>query len=371
MKIKNLKFNNTVIAFLSYPSMGWCIPAKLIGLALGYANEGQKLNDLITHSWNKKNWGPEDSKVFTGKELEELKKETPQYGVSLEASSVLFLSMSGVIKVLMRSRSQTANEFRNFLAKNGGELMTGHKLETVKRVPVAGIKPPTAEMVDKKFSAPLAILKQASESKAFDKQTLAQLYMELFRSSIPKATQLALPFRDVTPSKNDSTQMVPVSNIQASSLMPNFDSIRSFFLTGHQKHPKYNDWLTAEEIGAAVGKSADQVKTHSTKYVKNQGKDLSNNIAMEKVTKAGGYFRGVSTLVDADKLPCFVDEELGCLAVWYLMEDGKLVWRNYWSPKAVDDIRKLMGYPALSNGELPFPPPGATFDSPPETKSLP
>lgn len=147
--------------------------------------------------------------------------------------------------------------------------------------------------------------------------------------------------------KKDSTQMVPVSNIQASSMTPNFDTIRSFFLTGGQKHPNFPDYISSAEIGEPLGLKADQVKKYSTQYVAKLGRELPNNQAMDIVKREGGYFKGVSVLVDEYKLPCVVDEVSEAIAVWYLMEDGKLVWRNYWSPRAVNEIRKLMGKPPI------------------------
>lgn len=371
MKTKTLKFNNISITFIQFQDT-WMVPAKLLGLAMGYAGDGQSLCNLISTSWaNKLN--ENDVLLFEGKELETLKKETTAYNVSFkQANAVTFLTMGGVIAVLMRSGAAMAREFRNFLAKNGGELLAGHSLKPLRapqkdsqlKLPLGG----------EKLDGPLAILKEMQATGLFKKEKLAELYMDLFHQSMPEKLHYEANTK-VLPAPKDATQMVPVSNIQASSLTPNFDSIRSFFLTGHQKHPKFPDWISAEEIGKPLGKSPDQVKTQSTKYTTQREKELSNNVAMKKVIEAGGYFRGVATLVDPEtKLPCYVDEELGCLAVWYLMEDGKLVWRNYWSPKAVNQIRQMLGAPALPAKQeslMPFLPPGVNFeDAAPETKEL-
>lgn len=367
---KILNFKSTIITFLCHPSLGWCIPAKLLGQALGYANDGQKLNDLITHSWNKKNWGPEDSKVFTGKELEALKKETPQYGVSLEANSVLFLAMSGVLKVLLRSRSKTADEFRNFIASKGGELTQGlnipkKALPKKNKKPVQLSLPMAPSALSPEVAASVALLKEMQNTGIFESEKLQSLYMDLWTRQSAALTVFDRVYKTIAP--KDATQMVPVSNIQASSLTPNFDTIRSFFLTGHQKHPKFTDWVPAEEIGARVGLTADQARTFTSKYADGKGMTIANVIAMQKVKDAGGWFRGVAALVDDSGIPCFVNQELGCMGIWYLMEDGKMVWRNYWSPQAVEDIIKLIPEhkkTIKSNGPMDpnYLPPGVNFD---------
>lgn len=344
LKTKTLKFKGNSITFLFHQAFGWCAPAKLIGLALGYANEGQKLNDLITTSWSKKGWKDSDSKVFAGKELKELKEETPEYGVSLEANSVLFLSMSGVIKVLMRSRSKTADEFRSFISSKGGELTEGLSIPK-KSVIKAGLKKPVIQENDipGHLRTRLALLGELKKYGATDEK-IQGLLMDIYTQETNRQnTSAALStIASMVPAKKDATQMVPVSNIQASSLTPNFDTIRSFFLTGHQKHPKYADWIPAEEIGAPFGLTSDQARTFTTEYAKQRVQEIANVTAMKKVKDAGGYFRGVSTLVDESGLPTYVNETLGCAGIWYLMEDGKLVWRNYWSPAAVTDIVKLI-----------------------------
>lgn len=163
--------------------------------------------------------------------------------------------------------------------------------------------------------------------------------------------------------KKDATQMVPVSNIQASSMTPNFETVRGFFLTGQQKHPDFPDWIPSSEIGEPLGMKADQVKKYSSQYAGTFNRDLPNNQAMNLVKQNGGFFKGVSTLVDVKGLPMFLDEELGAIACWYLMEDGKLVWRNYWSPRAVNQIRKLMGKPPVNGPTV--------IDSKVAEKSLP
>lgn len=194
------------------------------------------------------------------------------------------------------------------------------------------------------FEGPVALLREMLTSKLFRPEKLADLYMDLFNEAFTHSRTVSGRLSSSTGLANtpktakDATQLVPVSNIQASSMTPNFDSMRSFFLTGHQKHPKFPDWVSAEEMGDSVGMKADNVKKYSTEYAKARGFDISNNLASQKVIDNGGYFKGLSTLVDGHGIPCYVNEEIGCVGIWFLMEDGKIVWRNYWSPSAVKTI---------------------------------
>lgn len=348
MKTKTLKFQGTSVTFLKNNGI-WIIPAKLLGLVLGYASKGQKLADLITTSW-KKEWALGlDYEVFTGEALAQLKKGTPEAGVPSETSSVLFLSMSGVLKVLLRSEAKTAKTFRDFLTSKGGELLTGLAL------PKKSVKTGTKKKA-KQLPLPLnggyAGIEEFRQSIEFARKlgvyskielkefvtSLLQLQMHAFQPAVKTTKQ----FGQITNRSGDSTELVPVTNLQASSMTPNFATIKGFFLTGHQKHPKLKDWISAEEIGAKVGLTADQVRKYGTEYAANRGIKLANITAMEAVKTAGGYFRGMQHLVDETGLPCHIDYSLGCAGVWYLMEDGKIVWRNYWSPAAVVEIIKAI-----------------------------
>lgn len=153
-------------------------------------------------------------------------------------------------------------------------------------------------------------------------------------------------------SHKDATQMVPVSNVQASSLTPNFDQIRGFFLTGHQKHPRFTDYLSAEEIGNLINKTADQVRDPIKKYVNGLGHELPNVQIQKLIKERGGYFRGIATFLDKENLPVFSIEGVG-MTTWFVMEDGKFVWRNYWHPDVVKGVMTSLGFPTVS--ELPNP----------------
>ena len=90
MRTKTLQFgnNNLEITFVEKRNK-WCIPAKVVGKILNYAQDGQKLCDHISS----KHWGMnfiDGTHYFiaTANELAEL-KETPNFGVSAMASRLI------------------------------------------------------------------------------------------------------------------------------------------------------------------------------------------------------------------------------------------------------------------------------------------
>lgn len=357
LKTKSIKFNKTSIVFAQLVSGKWVVPAKLLGQALGYSKEGGKFVDALV------GWGlklNDDVVMMEGAELAELKQVAPELGVSLNAPSVTFLSIYGVTRALLRSRSAMAEEFRTFLVKNADDILSDdarNKLPVRAKKAKKEIETVTPKNVPDELQKPLAVLREMANTGFFSKEDLAGYYKRVFDSTLPAAQALptVIPTA-VAVTKKDATQLVPVSNIQASSLTPNFTSIRSFFLTGHQKHPDFITWLSAEEIGIACGKTADQVKTFSSNYARSMGRDLANNQAKAAILQGGGYFEGVSALVDKFRLPTLVDNEVGCMATWYLTEDGMLLWRNYWSPTAVAAILKLIAEsPTVRAPKLPAP----------------
>lgn len=357
LKTKSIKFNKTSIIFAQLVNGLWVVPAKLLGLALGYSKEGGKFVDAFA------GWGltqNDDFITMSGIQLAEMKEVAPELGVSLNAPVVTFLTINGVTRALLRSRSATAEEFRSFLVKHADDILND---DSRIKLPVRAKKAKKESTqvvsgnVPDELQKPLSVLREMAITGLFSKEDLAGLYKRVFDSTLP--TQPALPAVIPTAqavTKKDATQLVPVSNIQASSLTPNFTSIRSFFVTGHQKHPDFLTWISAEEIGEKCGKTADQVKTFSSNYARTKGRDLANNQAKAAILQGGGYFEGISTLVDQYRLPTLVDREIGCMTTWYLTEDGMLLWRNYWSPEAVEAILKLIEEsPTVRAPKLPAP----------------
>jgi hypothetical protein len=335
LKTKCIKFNKTSIFFAQLASGVWVVPARLLGKALGYSKDGGKFVEAIA-GWN---FTPNDDFLdFDGEALARLKQDAPELGASMFSNSATFLTMRGVTRALLRSRSATAQDFRTFLVKNADEILSDDSRAKlpVKAKRVKKEVGPVETVLPADLQKPLTVLREMVDTGFFPKDDLMTLYRRVFESTLPEPK--ALP---VVVSK-DATQLVPVSNIQASSLTPNFTSIKGFFLTGHQKHPDFTDWLSSEEIGKTCGKTADQMKTFTTAYARNNGRELANNQARAAIIQAGGYFEGVSSLVDKNRLPTLVDTVIGCMTTWYLTEDGMLLWRNYWSPAAVEAVMKLI-----------------------------
>lgn len=196
----------------------------------------------------------------------------------------------------------------------------------------------------------LALLHEMKASKVFGQEELKKLYLSLYEGY--QESQLKFPGTHTgrmsssgetySNRPKDATQLVPVSNVQASSLTPNFESVRGFFLTGRQKHPDFKEYIPAEEIGEQVGMKADNVKFFIKKYCEGLGCELPNNDARQAVINDGGYFKGMSKRLDSNNLPLQVNEKVEGIGCWYMMEDGQMVWRNYWSPTAVKAIIALI-----------------------------
>lgn len=347
------------------PTAPLIIPAMQIGRMLHPKKAGIGFERRLLYTKKKYAWVLE-ALTHNAPSLAFVQSEYPEHDYPLDADS-LFMSPGTVRDYLLQSRNPRARKILGQLIDSHPTLYTPEQLDEMKRAaahrphrthkkgtPMSTKKKsevslalPSAENLPKELLGPLTILQQMVKTQMFTKEKLEGLYIDLFNRSLelskapPKAAE---PTFLAPVKKKDATELVPTSNIQASSMTPNFTSIRSFFLTGTQKHPKYPDWISAEEIGAPYGQKADFVKKHIMNYATSRGKDLPNNKARDLVLRNGGYFEGIKSIVDGFKLPCFVDEELGGLGVWYLMEDGKLVWRNYWSPAAVAEIIRLSGW---------------------------
>lgn len=366
-------FIDTPIFFVRDSGLGnvWIIPAPVIGYALRAEKNGLEFEQRH-YSRTLQNSG---GYVFEDTMLEELRMAYSEEAIGFDiplAAKTLAFKPSGLLQALIKTRARLGIRLRRFLYKNFHDVFTPEELKlllpknkntpkkevkhvSTKKAPKPAQKTtitlPDLPNLPKELAAPLAVLREMASTGYFKEDTLAELYLDLFKRSLREAD--ALQVRREEPStfselaaktfnekykKPDATEMVPVSNIQASSMTPNFQSVRSFFLTGGQRHPLYKEWIPAELIAAKFGKNPDWVKKYISEYVQSRGKDLPNNVATEKVVRNGGWFQGVSSLVDDFQLPTYVDKDLGGLACWYLMQDGKLVWRNYWGPEAVASI---------------------------------
>lgn len=339
MKTKTLKFNGNEIVFIRDGGNQWMIPAKLIGKAMGYTNGGQKLADVITSSW-KKGWEQyEDFQIFTGTELQELKELTPQYGVSLNAKSVLFLTISGVIKVLMRSEAALAKDFRTFLAKNGGDLFDG-----VKQTGKAFFKGRASHQKVssqlllqfqtedlEEFRASLEFFKKQGIYNAKELKVFANKLLEVQLTKISKSQGVNQFLSDGTVPNapivglNRATISIPEGNFKV------ITKERPF-------HPAYEGWLPASEIGRPYGLKADFVKKYLKKFVTDRGADLPNNDAKKLVEANGGRF----PTIDKDGYIIHLSQKVDGIALFTKMDGNSLNWKNFWAPSVVKEIRALI-----------------------------
>lgn len=336
MKIKNLKFNNVSITFAQLSgNTEWCIPAKLLGLALGYPKEGQKLADAISGGWAKKWLEGVDYWILQGKELANVRKETPQFGVSSSANSVLLLTVQGVVKVLQRSRAGLAGEFRDFLAKNHAGIFKEH---------LGALKAPPEQMG-------LGLEEKGSQSNMADifkilevgskKGLMTQKEQKLVLSKILDIKMTALSREHkVSHVLNPDGTVNPTSlpAMTQNALATNEGQYR--LLGPGQHHPAYMDWLSAEDIGKPYGLKADLVKKYIKARCLSIGSDLPNNLGREYVRKHNGSF----PIPDTHGYIVFdeVFKKVGGVAIYSKMGDNQLVWRNFWSPEAVREIERLV-----------------------------
>jgi len=397
MRTKEVNFGVISIKFIQMPSGVWVTPTKVIGNVLGYTKEGQKLSDHISGAWSDE-FEKDDKIILDALYLAQIRKFLPDFDTS-SANSMSFLTMKGVMKVIFKSKSEVAEKLRQELLaqipdvvpqQNSQEETMSEKNDTKTIVAAPATK--TAPKSAPKKSAPTvkkAAVRAAPKAKqlTLDVSPKGETALDMLMKTLEfgkkwnvfskadiratldsvRETQLqkykAESLRDVVNigtvsgrvSYKDATQMVPVSNVQASSLTPNFDQIRGFFLTGHQKHPNFTDYLSAEEIGNLVNKTADQVRDPIKKFVNGLGHELPNVQIQKLIKERGGYFKGIATFLDKENLPVFSIFGVG-MTTWFVMEDGKFVWRNYWSPSVVTGVLKALGFPTQSEiNTLPEP----------------
>lgn len=332
VRTKSLKFNGVSITFLLINSV-WMIPAKLLGLALGYAKEGQKLADALTGGWAKK-WTAEDFKVFTGQELKKLREGTPELGVPSATSQLLMLTPAGVVKVLQRSRAGLATKFRDFLAENATSLFKDH---------LTALKPPKQmelDIPDKDSGSELSDLMRIMEVGA-KKGLMTKKEQRLILNKMLDIKMVAF-----TRANKVTHVLNPDGTVDPTSLPAMTQSALAVregqyqLLSSGQYHPAYMDWQTAEDIGKPFGLKADLVKKYIKARCLGKGSDLPNNLGRDYVRKHNGGFPAP----DAHGYIVFDEtaKSLGGIAIYSKLSDNQLVWRNFWSPEAVREINGLV-----------------------------
>lgn len=339
MDTKTLKFNNITLTFLQIEGV-WSIPAKLLGMALGYANDGQKLSDLITNSWSNR-WKPSDFKVLRGEELEKVRKATPQYGVPSTASQYLVLSMSGVMLVLLKSRTKSADAFRRFLSENGGDLIKNITVPSRARRTITK-KPAQMNLAleEKSSNIQTDLFKTLHEMKKLgllSKAELKAMFSKVAEIQLARFTKENKVTHFLNPDGTVSATALPALTSTALAVPEgNFNLATK----EHKYHPAFKDWLTAEDIGKPFGLKADLVKKYIKTYCANSNYDLPNNEAKKFVEQNNGTFPALDE--HGYIVYTALKEKIGGIAIFSKMTGNSLFWRNYWSPNAVEAIKALI-----------------------------
>ncbi len=363
----DVKFNGNSIQFVKWHGV-WVIPAKLLGKALGYAKDGEKLSDLISGPWGGKfsrttvrsterdldnlpgfKDHPSDVVMLMQDALREFKEHTDQFG--LQAPQLLVLSINGVIKVLTKSRANMADSFRSFLASKGKELLGNNKLPPKKVGSEKGNMSNT-----KKDAKPGVVLKSAVDDLC---NTLRQMYaMKLLTKAELKQYLLKvaeIQFVRLSKETGVTHIIAPdgiVPSTQVAAMAKGSLAVRegNFRVVTRENpyHPAYPGFLPASEIGKPFGLGSDRVKKYCTKFCANESIELPNNDAKEFVELNNGNFPAP----DEHGFLIFKPRHKHGVALLMKMEGNTLNWRNYWSPEAVSAIRALISkdHALLENG---------------------
>lgn len=324
MKTKALSFNGMTLTLVEHPTFGWGLPARMLGWALGYANEGQKLAEQLT----KPRWTDivaADCQTLTGEDLALLKAAAQVKGSLLKSNSLLFLTVAGVRKVLLKSGAKLAKDFRVYLAENGGEAVAGLGL-AMKR-PEGAAHPPMRS--PERASDPLDDFKRliswmrregypSDKLESYMARAVEQFLGRLGGSATP-ATQLALP------------------------------AGLKFTMKGQPlegDHPNCPGWLTAAEIGKPYQMSGTKIAHYIKDYCKSFGEDLPNNQAKKYTALHGG-----TVPVDDFGFSAFHVPKVQGYARWGTDTEGKALWRNVWGPDAVKAIKAAINAALASKGE--------------------
>lgn len=329
MDTKTLTFRGLSLTLVLHPVHGWGLPARMLGWALGYSNEGQKLTDQL----QKPNWNiGADAVMLTGDDLGKFKQGAGLQGSLLKSNSMVFLTMAGVRKVLLKSNAKAAKEFRTFLAENGGEAVKG--LDLAMRTSVGGSQGHMSPLAGGSDLSLAELRKMLTWMRKEGLATTEELKVYGLR-----AVELCL--RQMEPQTLLKTaEPVPVPQASLGLSLPGVPSGKT--LIGD--HPLYPGFLTADELGKAFGRSGNEIKHLIRRYCVEQMKsDLPNNQA-RALTKQG------KMPVDAQGFFVLYDPVVDGYARWKRGADNQVVWRNYWGPKASREIGILIAEYLKKNG---------------------
>lgn len=346
-KTRTLTFNGNTITFLRWGKL-WVIPAKLLGQALGYSSNGDKLANLVSTTWKKEFRFDSISSVLGVRYDAEailLRKDaltifkTMSTEEASKAPHMLILTMAGVIRVLGKSRAKMAVSFKNFLVKNGGELLKGH--EGLQPSEGGSSKPEQLSFVDPAMRGVSSLEDLLLVFHAMDKNGL------LSKKEKKEYLQKVLDIQFVRVSKDSGVThfltpdgKVPPTDTKAltKNAMAVPEGVFKVVTTENPQHPDYPDWLPASSIGAAFGLKGDLVKKYIKQFCESHHIDLPNNDAKKFVTSNSNIFPAP----DNKGFIIFKPPHHMGLALYMQMEGNQMNWRNYWSPVAVEQIRALI-----------------------------
>lgn len=360
-KIRSLDFKKNVIDFINFSGL-WVVPGKLLGKVLGYANDGEKLTDLIIGSWRQSfeilqsngttNLVPTggiipDGVMLKGDSLHDFKAVTGQK--YLQAPALLVLTTEGVIKVLTRSRAGVVRILRSFLASKGKELFSESQLDELK--PSARL--PAKKVNSKKITRPTRIISPMTEEKSgtmsdlihvLDKMkgngllTKAEqkgLYSKLVDIQFTKLSKEAGVTHFLNP---DGTVSLTKTSAMSKDTLAVPEGNFNIITNETPNHPAYLDWLSAADIGRPFGLKADLVKKYVKAYCLARGEDLPNNDAKKFVSANGDRYPAL----DDHGYVIFKPKHGFGIALIAKMEGNSLNWRNYWAPEVVKVVRKTI-----------------------------
>lgn len=326
MKTEIVVFDGVKIHFAELKTGEWMVPIKFIGQALGYSGGGQKLCDLVLARWAQK-WTDADYRVVQGEQLASLKKDLPAWGIAGNVNSLPCVSMAGLHKILLVSRAKPAQKFREFLLTQSQEMfkeltVAAHSHPNRVTLPSRATVPSSSSLDE--FKRLSTWMRKQGLISTDEMRGLAYRAVELLLQRVAKDQGVSMTAPLPTPTE-PKTPLLPAQNT-----IPHAPP-ESRLLIG--PHPKCPGFLPAEDIGKPYGMSADFVKGFLKKYLAELNAESPRALAEQyqdlhktKPVDALGYL-------------AFHHPTLSAYAKYEEISGGKLVWRNYWSPDIVQEIR--------------------------------
>lgn len=350
-KTRTLKFNGNTILFLRLGRL-WVLPAKLLGQALGYSENGDKLANLISSTWKKEfkyvavstfnDLGAPEHLRDIKLEAILLKKNALQDFKDLSAqqsgtaSQLLVLTIPGVLRVLSRSRAKMAQSFKNYLVANGQDLLKGISVEQKAPTKEVGGREelPVIQTSRTALDDLLTVFHTMTDKGLISKRDQKAVMKNILDTQAARVSKEAGLTHFLTDGKTPPTDTKALAKNAMAVPEGNFKVVS----TESPYHPDFKDWLPASDIGAPWLIKGDMVKKYCKAFCLARGHDLPNNDAKKFVESNGGNF----PKPDNRGFIIFKPNHVNGIALYMQMEGNQMNWRNYWSPAAVQDIRDLI-----------------------------